>query len=115
MVRAGRAASSSSTSASAAASAARSSAPHRLFRSRFHEIVDDERIIFAYDLEHDHRLISVSLTTIEFFAAGDGGTRLRFTEQGAFFDGPHAAAEREHGTGELLDAFERFLAGEPVR
>ena len=89
--------------------------PHRLFRSRFHEIVDDERIIFAYDLEHDHRLISVSLTTIEFFAAGDGGTRLRFTEQGAFFDGPHAAAEREHGTGELLDAFERFLAGEPVR
>ena len=89
-------------------------APHRLFRARFHEIVDDERIIFAYDLEHDHRLISVSLTTIEFASEGCG-TRLRFTEQGAFFDGPHAAAEREHGTGELLDAYERFLAGEPVR
>jgi uncharacterized protein YndB with AHSA1/START domain len=89
-------------------------APHRLFRAQFHEIVDDERIIFAYDLEHDHRLISVSLTTIEF--APDGpGTRLRFTEQGAFFDGPHAAAEREHGTGKVLDALDRFLAGEPVR
>ena len=36
------------------------------FRSRFHEIVENERIIFAYDLLHDHRLISVSLTTIEF-------------------------------------------------
>jgi len=89
-------------------------APHRLFRSRYHDIVDGERIIFAYDLEHDHRLISVSLTTIEFLADGDG-TRLRFTEQGAFFDGPHAAAEREHGTGELLDALERYLTREPVR
>ena len=89
-------------------------APHRLFCARFHDIVDDERIIFAYDLEHDHRLISVSLTTIEFLAEGDG-TRLRFTEQGAFFDGPHAAAEREHGTGELLDALGRFLTREPVR
>jgi uncharacterized protein YndB with AHSA1/START domain len=87
---------------------------HNLFKSRFHDIVENERIVFAYDLLHDHRLISVSLTTVEFFADGDD-TRLRFTEQGAFFDGPGAAAEREHGTGKLLDALERFLAGEPVR
>ena len=84
------------------------------FRSRYHDIVDGERIVFAYDLLHDHRLISVSLTTIEFFADGEG-TRLLFTEQGAFFDGPDAAAAREHGTGKLLDRLERFLAGEPVR
>ena len=43
------------------------------------------------------------------------GTRLRFTEQGVFFDGEIAAAQREHGTGKLLDTLERFLAGEPVR
>lgn len=84
------------------------------FRSRFHEIVENERIVFVYDLLHDHRLISVSLTTIELLPAGDGTTML-FTEQGAFFDGPDAAAEREHGTGLLLDALGRFLAGEPVR
>ena len=84
------------------------------FQSRFHEIVENERIIFAYDLRHDHRLISVSLTTVEFFLDGDG-TRMLYTEQGAFFDGPDAAAEREHGTGLLLDALGRFLAGEPVR
>ncbi len=84
------------------------------FESRYHDIVEDERIVFAYDLLHDHRLISVSLTTIELFADGDG-TRLRFTEQGAFFDGPDAAAQREHGTGVLLDALGRFLAGERVR
>lgn len=85
------------------------------FRSRFHDIVEDERIVFAYDLLHDHRLVSVSLTTVELFADGDG-TRLVFTEQGAFFeDDPGAPAEREHGTGELLGRLERLLAGEPVR
>ena len=87
---------------------------HNLFRARFHDIVEDERIVFAYDLLHDHRLVSVSLTTVEFFTDGDG-TRLVFTEQGAFFDELGDAADREHGTGKLLDALERFLAGQPVR
>jgi uncharacterized protein YndB with AHSA1/START domain len=87
---------------------------HNLFRARFHDIVEGERIVFAYDLLHDHRLVSVSLTTIEFFADGEG-TRLVFTEQGAFFDELGDAADREHGTGKLLDALERLLAGERVR
>jgi len=56
----------------------------------------------------------VSLTTIEFFADGDG-TRLVFTEQGAFFDGLDDPSVRESGTGKLLDALERFLAEQPVR
>jgi uncharacterized protein YndB with AHSA1/START domain len=84
------------------------------FKSRYHDIVENERIVFAYDLLHDDRLVSVSLTTIELFADGSG-TRLLFTEQGAFFDDPDAPGAREHGTGKLLDALERFLAGEPVR
>jgi uncharacterized protein YndB with AHSA1/START domain len=87
---------------------------YNAFESRFHDIVDNERIVFAYDLLHDHRLISVSLTTIEFFADGDG-TRLVFTEQGAFFDHLDGPAAREHGTGKLLETLERLLAGEPVR
>jgi uncharacterized protein YndB with AHSA1/START domain len=87
---------------------------HNAFQSRFHDIVENERIVFAYDLLHDHRLISVSLTTIEFFADGDA-TRLVFTEQGAFFDDPDAPGTREHGTGKLLDALGRFLAGERIR
>jgi len=87
---------------------------HHAFKSRFHDIVENERIVFAYDLLRDHRLISVSLTTIEFLSAGED-TRLVFTEQGAFLDGLEDPAEREHGTGKLLDALERFLAGEQVR
>ncbi|HYF28611.1 MAG TPA: SRPBCC family protein [Baekduia sp.] len=84
------------------------------FRARFHDIVEDERIVFAYDLLHDQRLVSVSLTTVE-LVAEDGATLLRFTEQGAFFDEPDAPAAREHGTGILLDRLGRALAGEPVR
>ncbi len=84
------------------------------FDSRYHDIVAPERIVFAYDLRHDGRLISVSLTTIQLLPDGDG-TRLLFTEQGAFFDEPDGPAQREHGTGILLDRLGRFLAEELVR
>lgn len=85
---------------------------HHLFRSRFHDIVDGARIVFAYDLLLEHRLISVSLTTVETRPSDEGGTHLIFTEHGAFFDGLEDPAEREHGTGLLLDGLETFLAGE---
>jgi uncharacterized protein YndB with AHSA1/START domain len=81
-----------------------------VFRSRYHDIVEDERIVFAYDLLLDDRLISVSLTTIEVRPGEDGGTHLVFTEHGAFLDDLEDPAEREHGTGLLLDGLERFLA-----
>ena len=42
------------------------------------------------------------MATIEFEADGPG-TRLRFTEQGAFFDGDDDPAGREHGTNVLVD------------
>jgi uncharacterized protein YndB with AHSA1/START domain len=87
---------------------------HHAFKSRFHDIAEDERIVFANDLLFHHRLVSVSLTTIEFFLDSDG-KRLVFTEQGAFFDDLEDLAEREPGTGKLLDAPERFLARERVR
>jgi hypothetical protein len=37
------------------------------------------------------------------------GTRLIFTEQGAFLDGYDDAGKRESGTGGLLDALDREL------
>jgi uncharacterized protein YndB with AHSA1/START domain len=83
---------------------------HHTFNSRFHDIVENERIVFAYDLLLDRQLVSVSLTTVELFPDG-AGTRLVFTEQGASFDWLEDPAEREHGTGKLLDALGRFLAG----
>ena len=44
----------------------------RRYRCRYHDIVPDERIVFAYDLRLDRRLMSVSLTTVELFADGRG-------------------------------------------
>ena len=82
------------------------------FHSRYHDIVDGERIVFAYDLLLDGQLVSVSLTTVEVRPDGDG-TRLVFTEHGAFFDDLEDPAEREHGTGLLLDGLAAFL-GEKV-
>jgi uncharacterized protein YndB with AHSA1/START domain len=83
---------------------------HHLFRSRYHDIVEGRRIVFAYDLLLDHRLVSVSLTTIQIQPGDDGGTHLIFTEHGAFLDELEDPAEREHGTGLLLDGLEAFLA-----
>jgi uncharacterized protein YndB with AHSA1/START domain len=84
---------------------------HHLFRSRFHDIVDGVRIVFAYDMRLDGQLTSVSLTTIELRPDdGGGGTHLIFTEHGAFLDRLEDPAEREHGTGLLLDRLEAFLA-----
>lgn len=83
-----------------------------MFRSRFHDIVDGQRIVFAYDMLLDGRLTSVSLTTVELRPDDGRDTHLIFTEHGAFLDGLEDPAEREHGTGLLLDGLEAFLAGE---
>jgi uncharacterized protein YndB with AHSA1/START domain len=85
---------------------------HHLFRSRFHDIVDETRIVFAYDMLLDGRLTSVSLATIELSPDDRGGTHLTFTEHGAFLDDLEDPAEREHGTGLLLDGLGAFLASE---
>jgi uncharacterized protein YndB with AHSA1/START domain len=78
------------------------------FDAQYHDIVPNERIVYAYDMHLDDRHISVSLTTIEFKSAS-GGTRLIFTEQDAFLDGHDDAGSRERGTGALLDRLESTL------
>ena len=83
--------------------------PTHAFDAIYQDIVENERIVFSYDMHLDDRRISVSLTTIELKPAG-GGTRLIFTEQGAYLDGWDNPAERERGTGGLLDALGAYLA-----
>jgi uncharacterized protein YndB with AHSA1/START domain len=84
------------------------------FESRFHEIVAAERIVFSYDMYIDGQRVSVSLTTIELLPDG-GGTKLVFTEHGAFFDGLDDPAGREHGTGKLLEAVASVLTADGAR
>jgi uncharacterized protein YndB with AHSA1/START domain len=80
-----------------------SGGPVHTFEGRYHEIIPDQRIVYAYDMYLNQTRISVSLATVEFKPAGTG-TRLIVTEHGAVFDGHDTSAQREHGTGELLDA-----------
>jgi uncharacterized protein YndB with AHSA1/START domain len=73
------------------------------FQALYLDIVPARRIVYAYDMLLDETRVSVSLATVEFRPDGDG-TRLVFTEQGAFLDGHDTPAQREHGMGSLLDA-----------
>jgi uncharacterized protein YndB with AHSA1/START domain len=73
------------------------------FDAVYHDVVADERIVYAYEMHLDERKISVSLATLELEPAGTG-TRLVMTEQGAFLDGYDDAGSREHGSNFLLDA-----------
>ena len=84
------------------------------FDSRYQDIVQDERIVYAYDMYLDDVRISVSLATIEFFEAVGAATKLRFTEQGVFLDGLDTPAEREHGSAILLDSLGEALRKESL-
>jgi uncharacterized protein YndB with AHSA1/START domain len=85
--------------------------PVHVYEARYQDIVPDQRIIFTYDMYLDETRISVSLATVELSPAG-GGTRLLYTEQGAFLDGHEVPAERERGFGDLLDALDAELRRE---
>lgn len=74
------------------------------------DVVPDQRLVFAYQMTIDGKRISASLATAEFKAEGKG-TRLVFTEQGAYFDDPGQVAGREEGTRELLEALAAELEG----
>lgn len=78
-------------------------------RTRFHDIVHEDRIVYSYELLRDDVRVSVSLVTVTFAAVGHAGsaTRLTFTEQGAFLDGHDTPAHREHGT---IEGLERLTA-----
>jgi uncharacterized protein YndB with AHSA1/START domain len=88
--------------------------PVYAFEARYQDIVPNERILYTYDMHLDQARISVSLATVELKPAGSG-TRLVFTEQGAFLDGLDTPAQREQGMGGLLDALGAELARDATR
>lgn len=78
----------------------------------FLDIVPDRRIVMAYTMAVDGAHISASLGTVEFEASG-AGTRLIYTEQGAFFDGGDGPASRRNGWRGLLERLALLLAPTP--
>ena len=78
------------------------------FDAVYHDVVTDERIVYAYEMHLDDRKISVSLATMEIIPAG-ANTQLVMTEQGAFLDGYDNVSSREQGSNFLLDALGKSL------
>jgi uncharacterized protein YndB with AHSA1/START domain len=74
------------------------------YEALYQDIVPAERIVYTYEMRLEGTRISISLATVEFVPVGDSGTRLVFTEQGAFLDGHEFPARRAEGMGSLLDA-----------
>jgi uncharacterized protein YndB with AHSA1/START domain len=70
--------------------------------AQFQDIVPDRRIVFAYRMAMGPSPFSASLTTVELAPEG-AGTRLTYTEQGAFLDGTDSARGREEGCRLLLE------------
>lgn len=81
------------------------------FDARYFDIVPGERIVYAYDMWHQGRKLSVSLASIEFQPAPGGATLFRMTEHGAFLDGYEDAGSREEGTIGLVAQLERYVTG----
>ena len=77
-------------------------------RGIYLEVIENERLVYCYEMHLDDRKISVSVATLQLKVNGKQ-TRLMVTEQGAFLDGYDDAGSRERGTGELLDALGRSL------
>lgn len=79
------------------------------FDARYVEIVENLRIVYSYEMHVNGGRLSVSISSVE-FAPTASGTRLKLTEQGTFFDDLDNPAQREEGTGQILDALGRILA-----
>ena len=76
--------------------------PPHIFDATYQDIVPNERIIYTYEMHIGVTRISVSLATIELKKAGKG-TKMTFTEQGAFLDDFDQPETREEGTKVLLE------------
>jgi uncharacterized protein YndB with AHSA1/START domain len=88
-----------------------------VFDAVYFDIVPDERVVYVYEMTVNGRKISTSLATFELTAVG-GKTKVRLTEQGAYFEDPEMKkyaprgqhASRLEGTQALMDRFAALFA-----
>ena len=78
----------------------------------YYDIVPDHRILYSYEMYSGDDRMSVSIATVEIVPDQDG-TKLTYTEQGAFLDGIDKPQAREEGTAWILDNLGKYLASRP--
>ncbi|MGA2134201.1 MAG: SRPBCC family protein [Bryobacteraceae bacterium] len=79
-------------------------------RTTYLDIVDNRRIVIAYSMAMDGRRFSASLATFELLP-DETGTRLVFTEQGAYFESSDGPQMRQEGWRKHLENLAAELAG----
>jgi uncharacterized protein YndB with AHSA1/START domain len=82
---------------------------HSTFDAFYLDIVENARITWSYNMYADGQKLSSSLTVVELTTVPEG-TRLTFTETGAYFDGHEKPSLREEGSGWILDALGEHLS-----
>ncbi len=82
--------------------------PAYAFEGVYHQIIENRRIAYAYRMTRDGEFFASSVTSIE-LEPHAGGTKLTFSEQSLFTDGPDTPALREEGTNWGLDQLGPFL------
>jgi uncharacterized protein YndB with AHSA1/START domain len=75
----------------------------------YRDILENRRIVIAYNMSAGQTRISASLATFEFIPNGKD-TDLEFTEQAAFFEGADGPEIRKEGWRLLLGQLEKELA-----
>jgi uncharacterized protein YndB with AHSA1/START domain len=78
------------------------------YEALYHDIVEDDRIVYTYDMYRNDERISVSLGTVELAPSG-AATKLTYTENTAFFDDADTPEQRQGGTEQMLDALGEAL------
>ena len=78
------------------------------FQATYHDIRDNERIVYYYDMHVNDRRISASLATVEFEDVARK-TRVKFTEHAVYLDGWPTPEDREAGSKMLLDNLATYL------
>lgn len=78
------------------------------FQATYHDIRENERIVYYYDMHVNDRRISASLATVELEPDGVN-TRLKFTEHVVYLDGWSTPEDREAGSEMLLDNLGAYL------
>ncbi len=82
--------------------------PVSRFDAYYHEIVDDLRLVYNYEMRVNGQRLSVSLASIEFHPT-ESGTHLTLTEQGTYFDDLDNTEQRKEGTIELLESLAKAV------
>lgn len=81
----------------------------QLVQKHYFDVVPNERIIYAYDIELGKRRLSVSLVTVQFEASTEG-TRMLYNEQVTYLDGHQDLEERIRGTEGGFDRLQAMFA-----